>query len=149
MKMKLSLLCAAGALSVIVAGCTSPQLSQTPYSESEKQWSEYISNSYPEWKAPRTVPPSSDGSSVISTDAPVLLNLEPVTDMAPLPPIKEGEKKVEAQTYTVQQGDTLSKIAHKFYGKASKWPVILEANKDKISDAGKLKSGTTINIPAQ
>ncbi len=146
MKTKFSMLCVAGALSVIVAGCSSPQLSQTPYSESEKQWTEYISNSYPEWQAPQTVPPTSDGSIESSP-----IGLEPIKpiELSPLPPLQEGVNKVEAQTYKVQQGDTLSKIAQKFYGKASKWPVILEANKDKISDAGKLKSGTTINIPAQ
>jgi LysM repeat protein len=51
------------------------------------------------------------------------------------------------QEYTIQQGDTLSHIAHAFYNKASKWTVIYEANSDKIKDPSKLKPGTKIKIP--
>lgn len=145
MKTKLSILCAAGALTAVVAGCNSPNLSQTPYSESEKQWAEYISYSYPAWKEPQTVPPSA-GDIAPAGETVVI---QPVAPATGLTPVVAGEKKVEAQTYKIQSGDTLSKIAHKFYGKSSKWNVILDANKDKISDAGKLKVGTTINIPAQ
>jgi len=36
--------------------------------------------------------------------------------------------------YTVQAGDTLSSIALKFYGDASQYMVIYEANKDLIGD---------------
>ncbi len=149
MKTKLSILCAAGALSVVIAGCNSPTLAKTPYSESENQWSEYISYSYPNWKAPQTVPPSSSEMAPATSVEPILLQpVAPVVGPTSATPVV-GDKKVEAQTYKIQSGDTLSKISSKFYGKASKWNVILEANKDKISDAGKLKVGTTINIPAQ
>lgn len=151
MKMKLSFLCAASALTVVIAGCNSPQLSQTPYSESENQWSEYISYSYPEWKAPQTVPPSSTGETGVplTTVEPVVIQPSPiVVEQAPLPPVA-GEKKVEAHTYVIEKGDTLSTISKKIYGKSSKWSVILDANKDKITDAGKLKVGMKINIPAQ
>jgi len=146
MKTKLNLLCAAGVLTVIV-GCNSPQLAETPYSESEQQWAEYISYSYPAWKTPQTVPPSS-GEAVTAPVESVLQT--PVILPTPvIPPVAAGDKKVEAHTYTIEKGDTLSTIAKKVYGKSSKWPVILEANKNKITDAGKLKVGMTINIPAQ
>ena len=36
--------------------------------------------------------------------------------------------------YTVQSGDSLSKIAKKHYGNAGSWTKIYEANKDKIGD---------------
>src|SRR6476620_10860907 len=50
---------------------------------------------------------------------------------------KAGVEKVRSQepkTYTVQKGDSLSKIAKHFYGDASKWKEIFEANKDSIKD---------------
>ena len=155
-------MCAAGALVTIVSGCTTTELSQTPYSPAESQWSEYIGSSYSEWKPPRTVPPNSNGATgvgetvIIQEQQPVPALLTPIEpSLSPLPPVHPvavqpvEKKKVEAHTYTIQKGDTLSTIAKKVYGKSSKWNVILDANKDKISDAGKLKVGMTINIPAQ
>lgn len=49
--------------------------------------------------------------------------------------------------YTVQVGDTLGSIAQKFYGKASRWPEIYEANRDKLRHPDILFHGTTIRIP--
>ncbi len=42
----------------------------------------------------------------------------------------EGQDPVdsEGQTYTVQSGDTLIDIAEEFYGEASKWTLIRDAN---------------------
>ena len=158
MKTRISLLCAAGALVTVFSGCTTTELARTPLPPAESQWSEYISYSYPEWKPPKTPPPSSTGIAgepvIVQEQQPELPILAPIeqalksTSPAPMTPAVE-KAKVEAQTYTIQKGDTLSMIAKKVYGKSSKWNVILDANKDKISDAGKLKVGMTINIPAQ
>ena len=41
---------------------------------------------------------------------------------------------VSSLMYTVQSGDTLSKIAKQHYGKSSKYMVIFEANDDKVSE---------------
>ncbi len=49
--------------------------------------------------------------------------------------------------YTVQVGDTLGHIAQKFYGKASRWPEIYEANRDKLRHPDILFHGTTLRIP--
>jgi len=49
--------------------------------------------------------------------------------------------------YTVKDGDTLSHIAKRFYGKAHKWTLIYEANSDKIKDPARIKPGTVIRIP--
>jgi len=49
-----------------------------------------------------------------------------------------------ANTYTVQSGDNLSKIGHK-YGVT--WQAIFEANKDKISDPDKIFPGQELVIP--
>ncbi|WP_299822555.1 LysM peptidoglycan-binding domain-containing protein [uncultured Pontibacter sp.] len=41
---------------------------------------------------------------------------------------------VNQDVYTVQSGDSLSKIAKKHYGNANAWTKIYNANKDKIGD---------------
>ncbi len=50
-------------------------------------------------------------------------------------------------TYTVVKGDTLSHIAEEHYGKASKWQVIFEANRDQLSDPDKIQPGQVLKIP--
>jgi nucleoid-associated protein YgaU len=52
-----------------------------------------------------------------------------------------------ARTYTVQAGDTLSKISKQFYGDANKYMKIFEANKDKLADPDKIKAGMDLLIP--
>ncbi|MFQ5577195.1 MAG: N-acetylmuramoyl-L-alanine amidase [Anaerolineae bacterium] len=49
--------------------------------------------------------------------------------------------------YTVQAGDTLSKIALQFYGRSSLWTIIFEANRDTLSDPGAIKIGQVLTIP--
>ena len=51
------------------------------------------------------------------------------------------------RTYTVQAGDSLSKISKQFYGDANKYMKIFEANKDKMSDPDHLRAGTDLIIP--
>ncbi|WP_313071609.1 peptidoglycan-binding protein LysM [Melaminivora sp.] len=53
----------------------------------------------------------------------------------------------EAQYHDVARGDTLSAIAKKFYGDASKYPVIFEANKPMLSDPDKIYPGQKLRIP--
>ena len=52
-----------------------------------------------------------------------------------------------AVTYTVQGGDTLSKISKQFYGNPNQYMKIFEANKDKLSDPDKIKPGQVLSIP--
>jgi nucleoid-associated protein YgaU len=52
-----------------------------------------------------------------------------------------------ARTYTVQPGDSLSKISKEFYGDANKYMKIFEANKDKLADPDKIKPGMDLLIP--
>jgi LysM repeat protein len=54
----------------------------------------------------------------------------------------------EAQTYTVQSGDTLSKISKQFYGDAGQYMKIFEANKDKLKDPDKIQVGQNLTIPS-
>jgi nucleoid-associated protein YgaU len=58
-----------------------------------------------------------------------------------------GPSTTAAQTYTVQPGDNLSKISKQFYGDASKYMKIFEANKDKLADPDKIKAGMELLIP--
>ena len=53
-----------------------------------------------------------------------------------------------ARSYTVQAGDSLSKIAKQFYGDANQYMKIFEANKDKLSDPDKIKPGMDLVIPS-
>jgi nucleoid-associated protein YgaU len=51
------------------------------------------------------------------------------------------------QTYTVQPGDTLSKIAKQFLGDASQYNRIFEANRDQLKDPDKIRPGQKLVIP--
>ncbi|WP_299382660.1 peptidoglycan-binding protein LysM [uncultured Lacinutrix sp.] len=53
----------------------------------------------------------------------------------------------EAQFHTVVSGDTLGKIAKKFYGNAMKYPVIFEANKPMLEHPDKIYPGQVLRIP--
>jgi nucleoid-associated protein YgaU len=52
------------------------------------------------------------------------------------------------QTYTVAAGDSLSKIAKEFYGNASEYVKIYEANRDKLNDPNAIKVGQQLVIPS-
>ena len=52
-----------------------------------------------------------------------------------------------SETYTVKPGDTLSKIAQQFYGNASQYNRIFEANRDKLQDPNKVQVGQQLVIP--
>jgi len=52
-----------------------------------------------------------------------------------------------SQYYTVQSGDTLSKIAMKFYGDAQKYNLLFEANRPMLSDPNKIYPGQNLRIP--
>jgi len=49
------------------------------------------------------------------------------------------------QTYTVQEGDNLSKISKYFYGEANKYGVIVKAN--NLADPDKIRVGHKLVIP--
>lgn len=55
----------------------------------------------------------------------------------------------ESQFYTVVSGDSLSKIAGKYYGDVQKYNAIFEANKPMLSDPDKIYPGQVLRIPAQ
>jgi len=66
---------------------------------------------------------------------------EPSSDAA------SGDAQWESKTYTVQPGDTLSKIAKEMYGDAMKYPLIFEANRPMLKDPDHIYPGQVLRIP--
>ena len=51
-------------------------------------------------------------------------------------------------TYTVQKGDSLSKIAQQQYGDGKRWKAIFEANRDQITNPDLIHPGQVLKIPS-
>ena len=51
------------------------------------------------------------------------------------------------QTHVVQSGESLSKIAQKFYGDASLYDKIFQANRDVLKDPNKIQVGQKREFP--
>lgn len=58
-----------------------------------------------------------------------------------------AEPEPEATFYTVERGDSLSKIARAQYGDAMKYPLIFEANQPMLTDPNKIYPGQVLRIP--
>lgn len=54
---------------------------------------------------------------------------------------------VGEKTYTIEKGDTLSKIAKEHLGNANAWKQIFEANRDTIEDPDRIFPGQVIKLP--
>lgn len=61
------------------------------------------------------------------------------------PPPRTTEREV---TYTVQKGDSLSKIAQQQYGDGKRWKAIFEANRDQITNPDLIHPGQVLKIPS-
>ena len=61
--------------------------------------------------------------------------------------IEVSNPEPESAFYTVKKGDSLSKIAKRFYGDAMKYPQIFEANRPMLSDPDKIYPGQNLRIP--
>jgi LysM repeat protein len=59
----------------------------------------------------------------------------------------QATPQAPGQTYTVQSGDTLSAIAKRFYGSATEFKAIFDANRDQLSDPNKIQPGQVLKIP--
>lgn len=53
-----------------------------------------------------------------------------------------------ARFHTVENGDTLSKIAQTYYGDMTQYPVIFEANKPMLKNPDLIYPGQVLRIPA-
>jgi nucleoid-associated protein YgaU len=91
-----------------------------------------------------------------NTDAPLANNLDagttPAADATEVAATgttaaEPAAAAAKSEEYVIKSGDTLSKIAKHYYGDASKYMRIFEANQDVISDPNKIFPGQKIHIP--
>lgn len=61
--------------------------------------------------------------------------------------VETAEQESPSQFYTVQSGDTLSKISKQFYDDANKYNTIFEANKPLLKDVNSIYPGQVLRIP--
>jgi nucleoid-associated protein YgaU len=54
----------------------------------------------------------------------------------------------EVRTHTVAAGESLSKIAKRYYGNANEWRRIYDANRDTIKNPDLIHPGQVLKIPA-
>ena len=60
---------------------------------------------------------------------------------------QEPPHEPRPEYYVVQEGDTLFKLAIRFYGRKSAWTYIREANKATVSSDGRIKAGQKLRMP--
>ncbi|MGJ3241578.1 MAG: LysM peptidoglycan-binding domain-containing protein [Opitutales bacterium] len=58
-----------------------------------------------------------------------------------------GTPEEDGETYTVQNGDTLSAISRKVYGTSARWMDIYQANRDRLASPNSLSAGQVLRIP--
>ena len=63
-------------------------------------------------------------------------------------PVTAKTTRPAAQEYTVKAGDTLTKLAERFYNSMSKWEKIYEANKDSLKNPNYIYIGQKLMIPS-
>lgn len=89
------------------------------------------------WDAIKSVNPN--WQSELTADITVDPNAQPAA---------QTSAQSSARTYTVQAGDTLSKISKQFYGNANEYARIFEANRGILNDPNKISPGQQLTIPA-
>jgi 5'-nucleotidase / UDP-sugar diphosphatase len=98
---------------------------------------------------PTAPPPTAAAAAPVASPQRTPLNTPSPSPSLPSPtPSASSSASEPEQTYTVQSGDTLLSISEQFYGDATKWRRIYDANKDVIgSDPDKLKLEMKLKIP--
>ncbi len=76
-------------------------------------------------------------------------NIEGVGKVEDKIDVKKDDEETDAEKdfYTVQSGDSLSKISKSVYGDAMKYNVIFEANRPMLTDPDKIYPGQKLVIP--
>jgi len=60
---------------------------------------------------------------------------------------KEPPHEPRPKEYVVQEGDTLFKLAMRFYGRRSAWTLIRDANKATVTSDGRIRQGQKLALP--
>lgn len=71
----------------------------------------------------------------------------PIIIQQPTEPAAGPDAPAQPGTYTVQAGDTLSRISTKVYGNAGRWMDIFQANQDQLPSPNALRPGQVLRIP--
>ncbi len=77
------------------------------------------------------------------TSPPPAASAEPAATAA----VPDADSDEKMEYYIIESGDTLSKIAKRYYGDAMQYPRIFEANREVIQDPDKIFVGQKIMIP--
>jgi len=85
---------------------------------------------------------------VDKTYADLMADITVDPSLAPKTPASAAAAPAAAKTYTVQAGDSLSKISKQFYGNANEYMKIFDANKDQLKDPNMIKPGQVLKIPS-
>jgi nucleoid-associated protein YgaU len=80
--------------------------------------------------------------------APVVPPTTTATAQVPAIPAAAEPPPAAAETYTVQSGDSLWKIAQHVYGNGAKYTAIFEANRDLLDNPDKIRPGQVLKLPA-
>ena len=60
---------------------------------------------------------------------------------------RSHDARLAKTVYTVAEGDTLGKLAKRFYGSHTEWQRIYNANKRTVKNPDRLEVGTRLTIP--
>ena len=158
------LLAGAGSFVFLLTGCA-PELDQTGLSPEEKIWAENIKANYGAWQVPESVPRGVRRDDLANTQeagnatSAAPMEVAPAAEAAPVAPVAPAVAEAPApeaaavpaeaapEVYTVAKGDTLGGIARKYYGKASAWKRIADANADVLKGKTLIRPGMKLQIP--
>ena len=73
-------------------------------------------------------------------------DVAPIIIQTPQEPQSGGGTQTP-DSYTVQSGDTLSRISTRVYGESGRWMDIFQANRDQLPSPNALKPGQVLRIP--
>lgn len=76
------------------------------------------------------------------------MNADEKADFSDVSATVTSTEQIVEQTYTIQKGDTLSKIAKEKLGSAGEWKKLFDANRDVIEDPDRIFPGQVIKIPS-
>jgi nucleoid-associated protein YgaU len=97
----------------------------------------------------KTAPAESKVKAVASVEEKAKPTAKQVPSPAEKPALPKAASTVKpaAQEYIIKQGDTLSKLAERFYESVNKWEKIYEANRDTVKNPNYIFIGQKIVIP--
>ncbi|HEY9857588.1 MAG TPA: peptidoglycan-binding protein [Stenomitos sp.] len=99
------------------------------------------------WNNPNYPKPSAPTAPPVPPAPPAQTQPAPATDKPVPTPTPPAPKEPESRTYTVRPGDSLSVIAKRELGNASRWREIFDLNQDQIKDPNRIFPGQTLKLP--